>query len=114
MFRPQLSIKIGLIVVLLISFVFYGLLKSRQFLSGPEIVIFEPQNGQTVSNSYSTIKGQAKNISALFINDRQVIVDEKGNFSENLMLAFGYNIIEVKAKDKFDRETKKLLEIVLK
>ena len=48
------------------------------------------------------------------MNDRQMFTDEEGEFSEKLLLSYGYNIITVKAKDRFGRETKKTLELIYK
>ena len=106
--------KVGVIIILIGGFVFYGLYKSKDFLTGPKIIIESPANGQTVSNSYLEIKGAAKNVSLLYLNGRQIFTDKNGIFKENLLLARGYNIIEVSAKDKFNREIKLKREVVLK
>ena len=105
---------VGGICFLLLVFGIYGFYKAKGFLAGPDIVIEYPENGQLVSQSYNTIKGRVVNISNLRVNGRQIFTDEEGNFETGLLLAKGYNIIEVKANDKFNREVKKLLEIVYK
>lgn len=110
----RLLAKIVVIAILVGGFVFYGLYKSEDFLRGPKIIIESPANGQTVSNSYLEIRGAAKNVSLLYLNGRQIFTDKNGIFKENLLLARGYNIIEVSAKDKFNREIKLKREIVLK
>ncbi|MBI4692161.1 MAG: hypothetical protein HY773_01825 [Candidatus Terrybacteria bacterium] len=106
--------KVGFIIILVVGFAAYGLYKSKDFLGGPKIIIESPVNGQTVSNSYLEIKGAAKNVSLLYLNGRQIFTDRNGVFKENLLLARGYNIIEVSAKDKFNREIRLKREVVLK
>jgi len=106
--------KIGVIIILVTGFAIYGLYKSKDFLRGPKISIESPSNGQTVSNSYLEIRGAAKNVSLLYLNGRQIFTDRNGLFKENLLLARGYNIIEVSAQDKFGRKIKERREIILR
>lgn len=115
MILPQrLFFKIGIIIVLVVVFFFYAFFKAQTFLTGPKIEIEFPKNGEVVQNSDLEIAGTAKNISLLYLNGRQIFVDNQSRFKENLLLAKGYNIIEISAKDKFSREIKELREIVLK
>lgn len=110
--KTQIITSLGVIVFLIISFGFYGLYRARAYLDGPQISIETPQNGQSTSTSYTKIKGKATNIASLFLNGRQIFSDKEGNFEEGLLLTKGYNIIEVRANDKFGREIKKILELV--
>lgn len=110
----RLFFKIGFILVLVAGFAFYGFNKAQDFLTGPKIIISQPENGQVFSKSYIIVSGQVKNISSLFLNGRKIFTDENGFFNENLLLALGYNIIEVQAKDKFGRSVKEKREIVIK
>lgn len=106
--------KYLIILILVIIFLFFGLYRARNFLEGPKIVIESPIDGQAVSSSYLEIKGVAKNVALLYLNGRQIFTDQNGNFKENLLLARGYNIIQIKADDKFNREVKIKREVVLK
>jgi hypothetical protein len=106
--------KYLIILIPVIIFLFYGLYRARNFLIGPKIVIESPSHGQIVASSDLEIKGVAKNVSLLYFNGRQIFTDQNGNFKENLLLARGYNIIEVSATDKFGRKKKERREIVLK
>ncbi len=114
--RPglQFIIKTGIIIVLVGGFAFYGFYRARDFLMGPKITIEYPNDGEIIVNSYIEIRGAAKNISFLYLNDRQIFTDKNGLFKEGLLMARGFNIIEIKAKDKFNREIKKIRQIVLK
>ncbi len=103
-----------IILILIFLFAVYGLFKAENFLLGPKIIIESPQNGETFTNSAVEIEGRVKNISLFYLNGRQIFTDEKGNFKESLLLARGYNIVELKAKDKFNREVKETRELVLK
>lgn len=106
--------KYLIILILVIIFLFFGLYRARNFLEGPKIVIESPIDGQVFTTSDIEINGQASNISLLYLNGRQIFTDQNGNFKENLLLAKGYNIIQIKADDKFNREVKIKREVVLK
>jgi len=112
--RIRLLAKIVIIAVLVGGFSFYGLFKAWDFLVGPKISIESPKDGETLSSSYLEVKGMAKNISLLFLDGRQIFAGQDGIFKESLLLARGYNIIELSAKDKFNREIKIKREVVLK
>lgn len=101
-------------VVLIALIAVYTYTKSNDFLEGPTLVIESPQDGSTLSESYVLIRGTAKNIATISINDRPIFVDESGYFREGLLLAQGYNIITVKISDRFDRTVVQKLELVYK
>ncbi len=87
--------------------------QARGYLLGPKIVIESPQSGEVIRGAYLTVKGQALNISSLSLNGRQIFTDEHGFFNEGLLLARGYNIIELTATDKFGRVKKEKREVIL-
>lgn len=104
-----------LLVVLLLGVVgSYGYLKMRNLIVGPEISVDSPENGASLSQSTNIIRGMAKNVAYLSLDDRQIFVDEQGNFSEIVALLPGYNILSLKGEDKFGKKTEKRLELVLK
>jgi hypothetical protein len=103
-----------IISFLIFVFIIYGLFRAENFLQGPKIIIDSPQNGQVFTTADIEVSGQARNISLLYLNDRQIFTDQNGNFKEIAILANGYNILELTAKDKFGREIRENLELVLK
>ena len=87
----------------------YSFGRAGNLLRGPEIAILSPQNGESFKNDLIKISGNAKNAALIYLNDRQIFTDEDGSFGENILLHYGYNIIEISAEDRFGtRETKTL------
>jgi len=109
----RISAKLILIFSVVVFLGIYFLYQARGFLIGPEIIIESPKAGEITHDSYLPVKGQAFNISSLSMNGRQIFIDERGVFSENLLLARGYNIIEITAADKFGRAKKEKREVIL-
>lgn len=90
------GIMAGLLAIGLLIF------QARYLLIGPQIVLFneitEPQNERVV-----TLTGSARNISRLWLNDRQIFTDPTGNFSEAVVLENGQSIVTLRATDRFGR-----------
>ncbi len=107
-------LKIILTLVVISIVVGYSYSRSKNFITGPTITMISPQTGIGVSKSLLEIQGIASSISYISINDRQIFTNEDGEFKEKLLLFPGYNIISIKASDKFDRKIEKTLEIIYK
>jgi hypothetical protein len=107
------NLKKALFAIICITVLGYTYYEARFLISGPELTIFTPQNNATVEDSLLEIKGHVKNLSSLTINGRQIMITTDGLFSDKLLLLDGYNTIEVKVRNKFGQENKKILGIVL-
>lgn len=102
--------SLGAIIVI----VGYGAFRAKNFAEGPRISILSPETGTSVGDSLVEIKGTAKNISFLTLNDAKIFTDESGMFDEKILLSYGYNIMTLKARDRFGREDVKTLELIYK
>ena len=89
-------------------------IQNKNLITGPRIAIFAPANGGVVTDSLITLEGTTKNISKISVNDRPILIDQKGNFREQLVVPLGYTIISVKGIDRFGKEKEATLEIVRK
>lgn len=98
-------------VVLLIS---YGIFNARNLLIGPTIEIFSPLNNSETNSNVLEVKGLAKNISFISLNEKPIFITPDGFFDEKLLLSPGFNIIEVKAKDRFRQEEKEVIRVYYK
>ena len=90
----------------------YAYLTSRDFVAGPQILVAEPAE-TVVFSPLVRVAGTALHVSFISLNDRQIFTDAEGNFREQLLLAPGYNILSIKAKDRFERRIEKTLELIL-
>lgn len=102
-----------LVVVLTLVIIIYGYTHVRAFMAGPLIKVTSPRDGETVEDALVTMTGTANRISQISLNGRQIFTDEAGHFKEELLLAYGYNILELKAEDRFGRTVKETLRLVL-
>lgn len=98
-------LKALFIFLFLCLIVAYVLFQARFLITGPEITLkSEPSTQQ--NERIIILEGSARNITHLWLNDRQIYTDEQGNFKEELVLENGYTITTLKAKDRYGRETK--------
>jgi hypothetical protein len=100
------SIFIGIIIV------GYSLFSARHIIKGPTIVIETPQNGELIKDNFVEIKGKSQNLNYISLNDRQIFIDDAGNFKEKLILYEGENTLKLYGKDKFGREITKYIQVV--
>jgi len=106
---PTKAIGIGLLCAIIIG---YGLWQSRELIAGPVISVESPTNGGVVSDTNVTLSGQVTNVSYITLNGRQIYADTDGSISEPLLLAEGYNVIQLTGTDKFGRTERRTIELV--
>jgi hypothetical protein len=106
-----LWIIISIFLLLIIGYASYEV---QKVLFGPKIIVLSPMDGSLVSSSATEISGTTKNINELSLNDRKIFTDEEGNFKEEMLLSYGYNIFVLKASDKFGRNTEEKIELIYK
>jgi hypothetical protein len=108
--KPHISkliMWIGLSSVLML--VFYN---TKDLFFGTKFSIKSAPDGATLTDTFLPISGVAKHASSLEINGRIVSVDPNGAFNDGALLSPGYNIIEIKQRDRFGKEQKKTLHLV--
>lgn len=103
-FSLRALIRILLTVIIVGAFLFYAAFQARLIITGPTIKLKEELHG-IQRQEVVTVVGIAENIVSLSLNDRPIFTDDKGNFSEILVLPPGYTIMTLKAKDRYGRET---------
>ena len=90
----------------------YSYFRAEDYLNGPQVTVLTPQNGRTVDTPLLAITGQTKNIADITLNDRKIFTDKEGVFKEEILLHSGYNIINIKVADRFNKNVKKRIEVV--
>ncbi len=106
--------KTFIITTLVILLISYGIFNSRELLFGPSLEILSPTNATETTNKVVIVKGRVKNMSYLSLNERPIYADTEGLFEEKLLLSPGFNIIAVKAKDRFKNESEEMIKIYYK
>lgn len=94
-------VKIGSISFFFLIIAVYAFFISHDLIFGVKIKNVNITNGATVTDPVITITGNAKNATLLTLDGREISIDQTGNFNETIALTRGYNIITIRAQDKF-------------
>ncbi len=110
--NPKKFLSILLIVFIVLILSGYALFQAKNLISGPILTITEPRDGETVGYNVVDIKGTARNIASITLNDGPIYVDSAGAFAEKLIVTSGYSIIKLSVADRFGRKKTTLLQLV--
>lgn len=112
--NPNLKkiVKIAGLSIFFVLIIFYAFFRSSDLILGVKITNVNLVDGATVAESVIKVTGNAKNAIKLTLDGREISVDEQGNFSETIALLPGYNILTIKAQDKFGYVDEKDYQII--
>jgi hypothetical protein len=113
MSNPRKKLKNSLSLIIILMIIVYGFFQSKDLLRGPIIEVEYPLDGTTLQGKVVEVKGEAKNIAYINLNDRQIFVDNEGIFSETIIAPSGYSTIKLSARDKFGETEEKLIKVYL-
>jgi len=111
-------LKTAGLFVFFILIVVYAFFRSKDLIFGVKIKNvnldgLSAQSGATVTENIIKLTGNARNAINLTLDGREISVDQQGNFNETIALLPGYNIINIKAQDKFGDIDEKNYKLIL-
>jgi hypothetical protein len=112
--KKRFNVRLFVIVISVLLLVSYGIFNARNLIMGPIIEVFDPTKDTETEANVIDVKGRAKNIAFISLNEKPIFVDKEGLFEEKLLLSPGSNIIEIKARDRFKKEIVKTIKIYYK
>jgi hypothetical protein len=97
-------IRLVSIAVLVTLIVLYVQFQARNILLGPTITLSDTP--ATIQHERTlTLSGRAGNIVKLTVNGREIHTNERGEFTQALVLENGYTVVTLEAQDRFGRGT---------
>jgi hypothetical protein len=94
-------LQIGGFFVFFLLIIIYAFFRSHDLIFGVKIRDVNIVVGAKVTDPVLEVKGNAKNATHVVLDGREISIDQNGNFNETIALLSGYNIINIKAEDKF-------------
>lgn len=107
---PKLLIGTVIFLVAVGGFV-YLYREFQAFASVPQLVIFDPADGQVIIGSETLVRGKTEKDASLVINGQPVLVRDNGEFSEEIRLQSGLNTLTVVATNKFKKEKSEVVSV---
>lgn len=90
----------------------YAYYEARDLIHGATLAIEIPQDGETFNTQVISVMGHVGSIKEMNINGRPILTDNKGRFSEVVVLGEGYNEVSVTITDRFNRKVTRVLKVV--
>ena len=106
-------LKWVLLTLFFLFIIFYAFWRSKDLVFGVKIKNVNIVDGARVENSVVNMTGNAQNAVNLTLNGREISIDQAGNFNETIALLSGYNVINLKAQDKFGNKDEKNYQLIL-
>jgi cytoskeletal protein RodZ len=107
---PKIITAAAIILVVLGGFIFLYKEIGR-FAAQPRLAITEPLGNEAIGGNSIDIVGFTDQDAKLTINDQPVLVNDNGEFKENILLQEGLNAITVSATNKFGKSVSKEINI---
>lgn len=95
------------ILIFSLFIIAYTFFQSKYLIFGVKIKEVNIENKTSFEKNKIEISGNASHATKLLLNGREISIDKEGNFKETIALLSGYNIVNIKAKDKFGYEDEK-------
>jgi len=105
-------VKIASLSVFFLFMIVFAFINSRELLFGVKIKNVNIVDGSKITTNTIDITGTAKNAINLTLNGREISIDKSGNFDETIALSAGYNIVTIRARDKFGNVDEKDYKLI--
>lgn len=99
----------SLCLILFVIIATFAYIKTSFLMKGVQIEAVIDHND---SSPIANIKGKASNAVYLSLNGREIFIDKDGSFSETIALLPGFQIIDLKAEDKFGNTAEKTFQVM--
>lgn len=91
----------------------YILLHSSSIFATPELVVEEPEDGAHVAMGEIEVYGSTEPKTRVSINGYEVLSDDDGLFMASLSFQRGYQILDIRVKNRVGKEAKVVRRIVV-
>ncbi len=109
MLKEKGLFTVGISIAIL--FVVYGVFKALPYLSGPEVIITSPKDGDHVGTTTFVMTGKAIRARELYLSGKSVTVDPEGNFKETFVSYTPYTILTIEAVDRHNKRSLQTLTV---
>jgi hypothetical protein len=89
----------------------YGGFRAYPLLAGPNIVIYNPHDGDKVPNSTFEVSGKVTRVKEVTLQGRPIPIGTDGHFTEILIASRPYTILILTATDFYGKTITKTLRV---
>lgn len=103
--KSILLIAVGLIII------GYVLFQYSSLIFAPSVTILSPKNNSTIASNVVEVRGKTDPYATVSVNGEEVYVDLSGEFKKSVYEFSGNNKIKIVAKNKFGKESVKVISV---
>jgi len=107
---PRIIIAVSVAVVVIGGFS-YLYSQIGRFAAVPRLVITSPASDENIAGNSISVSGYTDEDAKLTINGQPILVSDKGEFKEDILLQSGVNSITISALNRFNKEISKTVNI---
>ena len=107
---PRIVI-VSVVALIVFGGFFYIYRQIGRFAAVPRLVVTEPSDGENVEGNSVEIAGFTDKDAKLTINEQPIIVTDRGEFKENILLQKGINTITISSTNRFEKSVSKAFNI---
>jgi Glucodextranase, domain B len=107
------KLKITGLAILFMIILGYTWYRTKDLIVGVRLHVSGIVDYESRTDPHITLSGNALHATKLLINGRTIFITKGGDFTEDLLLLPGYNIIEVQATDKFGKSKEQVFHVNL-
>lgn len=105
------KVKQFILILSILSILGFGVFAFRGLLFPPVVTILTVQDGMHVPAGMIRVDGTTKRVEALFVQGKQITRSPEGNFGVEVAVFAPYTIIEIEAKDRFNKTIHKTIRL---
>ncbi len=102
------GIFIFIIFLLIALYIFF---QYNSLIFPPQLSITSPSENQEITGNVVKVSGKTNAYDTVFISGQEAYVDIQGNFEKSIYVFLGNNKVEITAKNRFGKQTKKTINI---
>ncbi len=106
------KIEIFLIGFLVCATLLYGGFKLFPLIVGPQITIYSPHDGDTVSTPTFELSGQVSKVREITVQGRPIPIGTDGHFAEIVLAQAPYTILVITATDFYGKTITKTIRVI--
>jgi len=107
-------IRTIVVVTIAVGIGMFFVVRAQRMMAPPHITLTAPSDGLVTAEKALTVEGHTEREVTLLVNGKPVYIDSSGDFSDDLVLREGLNVIRVVAIRKHGQETEVTRRVIVK
>jgi cytoskeletal protein RodZ len=107
-------IRRGVVLIIVVAILVFLVVKVQQIFVPPTLAITYPQDGSVVNSKQITISGKSEPEVELIVNNKEIFVNNDGDFEAVMDLQRGLNLIKISAKKRYSRVKEMEIRLLFK